>query len=106
MKGEVEMESGVVFTLISLASAVVGVAISWIAFSRKNKKENERLGESRGVMASDIGYIKAGVDDLKREGRETRTDLRLLSERVTRCEESCKQAHKRIDEIHEYKEHN
>ena len=33
-------------------------------------------GESRGVMASDIGYIKAGVDDLKREMRETRFDVR------------------------------
>ena len=99
------MEYGIVLTIISVVSAVLGVVISWVAFSRKSRKENERLGESRGVMASDIGYIKAGVDDLKREGRETRTDVRLLSERITRCEESCKQAHKRIDEMHEYKEH-
>ena len=73
-------------------------------FAEKSKRKRAAC-ESRGVMASDIGYIKAGVDDLKREGRETRTDVRLLSERITRCEESCKQAHKRIDEMHEYKEH-
>ena len=53
-------------------------------------------------MASDIGYIKAGVDDLKRETRETRSDVRELQERVTRCEESTKQAHKRINKINNY----
>ena len=100
------MEIGVIMTLLSVLSAACGVLISWITFSRRSKRETERLGESRGVMASDIGYIKAGVDDLKRESRETRSDVCVLSERVTRCEESCKQAHKRIDEIHEYKEHN
>lgn len=85
---------------ISVGAAALGVLISWLAFARKNKKDSERDGENRGVLASDIGYIKAGVDDLKRESRETRQDVRSLSDRVTRCEESCKQAHKRIDETH------
>lgn len=92
--------------LLTLISGGLGVWISWIAFSRKQKKDAGQEGESRGVMASDIGYIKAGVDDLKRETRETRTDVRDLSERVTRCEESTKQAHKRIDEIHDHIESN
>lgn len=95
------MDAGWV-TLISAGSTAIGVLFSWLAFARKNKKDSERHGESRGVMASDIGYIKAGVDDLKREIRETRTAVSDLSERVTRCEESTKQAHKRIDETHKH----
>lgn len=87
-------------TLVTLGSAILGVLISWIAFARKSKKDLEKDGESRGVLASDIGYIKAGVDDLKRESRETRHDMGELSTRVARCEESAKQAHKRIDEMH------
>ncbi len=93
------MDTGWV-TLITVGSAALGVFFSWLAFARKNKKDSEKDGESRGVLASDIGYIKAGVDDLKRENRETRKEVREVAERVTRCEESVKQAHKRIDETH------
>lgn len=92
------MDAGWV-TLITVGSTALGVLVSWLAFVRKNKKDSEKDGESRGVLASDIGYIKAGVDDLKRESRETRHDMGELSTRVARCEESTKQAHKRIDEI-------
>lgn len=88
-------------TFITVISGALGMLISWLTFARKAKRDNERDGESRGVLASDIGYIKAGIDDLKRENRETRKEVRELSERVTRCEESAKQAHKRIDEMHE-----
>lgn len=94
------METSVIISLCSVISAVIGVFISWLVFSRQKKKDTEEKGENRGVMASDIGYIKAGVDDLKRESRETRHEIGELSTRVARCEESCKQAHKRIDEIH------
>lgn len=94
------METGAIMTIISVISAVAGVLISWAAFAKKGRKDTEKVGEDKGVLASDIGYIKAGVDDLKRESRETRHDIGELSTRITRCEESCKQAHKRIDETH------
>lgn len=89
--------------IISIACTVVGILVtfifSYIGFRRSTKKDSQDEGKNEGVILSDIGYIKAGVDDLKRENRETRTAINLLSERVTRCEESGKQAHHRIDEI-------
>lgn len=88
--------------LITSGSAALGTLISWVSMAKRLKRDAERGSENRGVLASDIGYIKAGIDDLKRENRETRSELGRLSERVTRCEESAKQAHKRIDEIHEH----
>ena len=77
----------------------LGFVISYFAFVRSEKKENVEEGQSKGAIASDVGYIKAGVDDLKRESRETRALVGDLTQRVTRCEESCKQAHHRIDEL-------
>lgn len=77
----------------------LGFVISYFAFARGEKKENVEEGQSKGAIASDVGYIKAGVDDLKRESRETRALVGDLTQRVTRCEESCKQAHHRIDEL-------
>lgn len=101
-----EMDTGLITTLLSLFSGGVGVLISWLAFLKRSKKDSEKYGENKGFLASDIGYIKAGVDDLKRESRETRHEINDLSTRMARCEESCKQAHKRIDEIHDHLDNN
>ena len=93
-------------TLISIVTALIGAFVGYAGFLRTRKKDQTDEGTVRGAMASDIGYIKAGVDDLKRESRETRQEVAGLTERVTRCEESCKQAHKRIDELHKERMNN
>lgn len=97
------MDTGLAISLFSFLAAALGVLISYLAFAKKNKKEAEDKGENRGFIASEIGYIKAGVDDMKREIRETRKEIGDLSTRVTRVEESCKHAHERIDEHHNHK---
>lgn len=88
---------------IRVLCAVLGVIVSavfgYLAWHRNDKSDNESSGEIRGVMQSDIGYIKAGVDDLKRENRDMNITIGGVTERITRCEESVKQAHHRIDEL-------
>lgn len=86
-------------TIFTIAGIILTALFSYIAYQRAIKKDSKDEGENKGVIMSDIGYIKAGVDDLKRENRETAAKLGGLSERITRCEESCKQAHHRIDEL-------
>ena len=100
------MNITIIISVCSLVVAFTGVWISYRIFKNNLKKDTEEHGETRGTIASDIGYIKAGVDDLKGESRETRAKMIALNERVTRCEESTKQAHKRIDEIHNHIESN
>lgn len=100
------MQATVIVSVFSLIVAALGVGIAWATLVRKNKKDTSDEGENKGVLASDIGYIKAGVDDLKREIREIRHEVGELSTRVARCEESCKQAHRRIDEVHAHFEAN
>ena len=85
--------------LIAASGVAFSFIFSYLSFFRLKKQELHADGAVKGSMASDIGYIKAGVDDLKREQREMTINVKELSERVTRCEESCKQAHKRIDEL-------
>ena len=91
-------ETGLVCTVLSLVFSVV---FSIITHRRNAHKDIENEGTGRGVLQSDIGYIKAGIDDLKNENRAVNRKLEAIAERVTRVEESCKQAHKRIDEIKE-----
>ena len=95
-------DGGVIALVIASISALAGVAaavVAWVKLSRQKTKTDNEQGQSSGTLISDVGYIKAGVDDLKRDNREMRKDFSDLSERVTRVEESAKQAHKRIDEI-------
>ena len=91
----------VISSVTTIAAAVLGFLISYFTFQKSKKKDDVAEGQIRGVMASDLGYIKSGVDDLKREYSEMRKTTAEQGERLTRVEESCKQAHKRIDGIEE-----
>lgn len=93
-----EWQTGIICTLAGL---VMSCIFSLLTHRRNEKNDIENASENRGVLQSDVGYIKAGVDDLKRENKAVNLKIDTISERVTRVEESCKQAHKRIDEIKE-----
>ena len=45
------------------------------------------------------GYIRKGVDDIRIDLKASEKQMVALGERVTRVEESTKQAHKRLDTI-------
>ncbi len=49
-------------------------------------------------LKSDIGYIKAGIDDLKKQQEKSDERYVNLVCKVAEVESSAKQAHKRIDE--------
>ena len=85
--------------LCTLAGIFISFCFSLLTYRRNEKQDLENEGAGRGVLQSDVGYIKAGVDDLKRENKAVNLKIDAISERVTRIEESCKQAHKRIDEM-------
>ncbi len=69
------------------------------SYSRNEKKEEADTGQNKGVMLTEIGYIKSGVDDIKR--RQAQQDDRHVAtlERLVCVEQSVKNAHHRIDEI-------
>lgn len=90
---------GLVVAIVAAVGGLTTAIVALIKLSQQKKKVAEDEGQFNGTVASDLGYIKAGVDDLKRDLREIRKEQGELSERVTRVEESTKQAHKRIDEI-------
>ena len=85
--------------LIGFTSAIFGVAFGYANFRRNSDKDIQHDAVSSGELKSDIKYIRSGVDDMKVEMKVQGKQLDSLSERVTRVEESSKQAHKRLDEI-------
>ena len=84
---------------VAVLGGVCGILFGWASW-RRGEKEGGRSGvKEDGQLMSDIGYIKSGVDDLKRKlERQEETNMEFQS-RLSAAEASVKQAHKRIDEL-------
>ncbi|OLS39151.1 hypothetical protein [Bacillus sp. MRMR6] len=87
-----ELQWGV---LISFASVV----IAYLAFSLN--KQNTTKSETRqdAKIQAQLDYIGKGVDDIRIDLKANERQMVALGERVTRVEESTKQAHKRLDTV-------
>lgn len=79
--------------------AIGGLCLSIITFIFGQMSAKRAQGEKNGALASDIGYIKAGIDDLKSELRSIKSELADVEMKLAKVEESVKSAHKRIDEL-------
>ena len=89
--------------MIAIIAALSGIILGWWARARDMKKQIEQdtqeETEAAVSLRSDMDYIKRGVDEIRVDLRSQGQRMDVLAERVTRIEESAKQAHKRIDEI-------
>lgn len=87
------------FSIISATVGIIGVIFGLVSFLRNKKQDDNTEGRESGTVLSDLGYIKAGVDEIKAEQKDQRkTNIEVIT-RLTAVEESTKQAHKRIDEL-------
>ena len=84
---------------IGILIAVCGLALSFATFWVGRAKAYKADGRESGMLKSELGYIRKGVDDIRIDLKANEKNIAHLSERVTRVEESTKQAHKRISEL-------
>ena len=84
---------------VGMACTLGGVYFGYVGHKRTVDKDNQDTGKDRGVLLTELGYIKAGIDDIKREQRDQEGRHNQLAERVTRVEESATQAHLRINRL-------
>lgn len=93
------MDNVTIFTLIAAAGTLCSILFGYIGYSKGAKKDSHKEGEDDGSLKADTQYIKRRVDDVLLEQRNINNTLSSHSERITRVEESSKQAHKRIDRL-------
>lgn len=82
---------------LSIVSVVIGIA-GVIYGIYQGIHSN---GSHDGSLVSDVGYIKGGVDDIKRKQEKQDEQHLLVVERLASVESSAKQAHHRIDALEE-----
>ena len=93
------MNTSVVAVCISAVAALSGILLGWSGRSRSLHQDTAQDAGKDAVLRADMDYIKRGIEDIKLEQRAQVQRYDMLAERVTRLEESGKQAHKRIDKL-------
>ncbi len=92
-----------IMTILSIISTICAIVFAYVAFSRTRKRDDTEEGQSKGAVLTEMGYIKSGIDDIKRkqerQAEKQETQYVKMTERLTSVEESAKQAHKRLDLI-------
>lgn len=87
--------------VVSVIGGIGGVIFGIVSAVRNKKHDDAEGGKQDGIVLTELGYIKAGVDDLKRkQDKQDETTTQLLRD-LTAVQESAKQAHKRLDGLEE-----
>ena len=83
-------------TILSACGTICAIIFGYIAYKRNGRSDNKDEGKKDGVVLTELGYIKSGVDDIKRKQDD---QIGKVVERLSSVESSAKQAHHRIDTI-------
>lgn len=85
-------------TITVLATILTGI-LGYLGWKRLYRKDAEECGHRDGMVLTEIGYVKAGIDDIKkRQEKQGDQHIEVIT-RITAAESSVKQAHHRIDAI-------
>lgn len=86
-------------TALSIIASVCAIVFGYKAYRRNQKADDQTESSKLTEMETTLGFIKGSVTRIESNQHEQSTSIAGLAERVTRVEESAKQAHKRIDTI-------
>lgn len=90
--------------IIGIFGTLAGFALSYLAFARNSKKDSADAGKESGTVLTEIGYIKANTDDIKRKQEKQDETLVKMTERVVKLEGDSARTNKRLEilESHDY----
>lgn len=84
-------------SIIGIIVGVGGFIFGLVTFFRNKKSDDASEGRKDGTILTELGYIKSGVDDIKRKQEKQDEQNLKFAERLSSVEASAKQAHKRLD---------
>ncbi|MEH7122127.1 hypothetical protein V7127_02660 [Bacillus sp. JJ1773] len=84
---------------IGVLIAIGGLLVSFLAYQLNRTKEVKTDTRQDAKIQAQLDYIGKGVDDIRIDLKANERQMVAHGERITRLEESAKQAHKRIDTL-------
>lgn len=91
-----------IFGISGMVVGVIGAVVALMTLTRNKTSADKSEAKEDGIVLTEIGYIKAGVDDLKKDNRDMRAEVQAIHDKVARTDESCKSAHRRIDKLEKF----
>ena len=88
--------------VLSALFGVGGLVFGTISALRNKKSDDAKEGKEDGIILTELGYIKSGVDDIKHKQEEQEKQNIDFVRHLTAVEASVKQAHKRLDKLEKY----
>ncbi len=86
-------------TTIGIICTILGVVIGGLGYKRTSTKDMQKETKEGAIMATKLDFISQGVNNIQVKMEAQENKFGAMGERITRVEESSKQAHKRIDEV-------
>ena len=87
--------------LVGMMGTLAAIFFGWSGFNRNNRQDQRARGKNDGAILTEIGYIKAGVDDIKVEQRDQRAHNEAFAARLTAVEGTAHEACRRLDRLEE-----
>lgn len=88
---------------ISVLCTIGGFIVALVTLQKRNNKDirADTREEIQGLtkLQEESKYVARGVDEIRYNIRDINKNMSEMNERIIRAEESCKQAHKRIDKL-------
>lgn len=79
--------------------AIVAIVVGISNYSRSSRKDAATASAENGTILAEIGYIKSGIDDIRRkQDKQDERNIEVIT-RLTAVEESAKQSHLRITRL-------
>lgn len=92
----------IVFGIITAVVGLCSLIISFVALSRNKKSDDRTEGKESGVLFTELGYIKKGIEGIEQRLEKQETQYINVIAQLTSVDASVKQAHKRIDALEKY----
>lgn len=85
--------------LLGLASLALALYFGLATKRRNDRSDAQKEGADMTTVVVKLETISSGVNEIKSDLRNVRDDVNATRERLIVCEQSTKQAHKRLDEM-------
>lgn len=85
--------------LISIVSLFISAVVGFSTLRRNHSTDDREMASEMTTLIVKLENISNGVNEIKSDMRNMRTDIQDLRERIIRVEQSTDSAHHRIDLI-------
>ena len=85
--------------LVGVVSGIYGIASGMKNSRRAEERQTREDALSLARIEGKLDSVGRGIEEMRVEVRTHGSQIAELSTRITRCEESVKSAHHRLDEI-------